>query len=170
MRQFALILLTLAVAALSGCDLSPEPVSLSDPKIAPMLKAIAAVDRSSMGFTPIPTNARIRLEMRPRAGYDAMLHIYAATQRTIAFRKTPDGYKWIAEQEIHYGPKMFTTGDGDFQEHVVVEYQLEPVNGIPTNQIHISYWGEDARLAGRDDLTLETIKPILEEWKGTRIR
>src|SRR5471030_1534578 len=119
MRRIAPILLGLAAVALSGCGLGPKPFSLSDPKIAPMLKAMAAVDRAAMGFTPIPTNANIRLEMGPRSGYDAMLHIYAATHRTIAFRKTSEGYQWIAEQEIHYGPKMFTTVDGDTQEHIV---------------------------------------------------
>jgi hypothetical protein len=71
---------------------------------------------------------------------------------------------------LHYGPKIFKTVDGDIQEHIVVEYQLERVNGIPTNQIHIGYWGEDTRLAGRNGLTLSFIKPILEEWKGTKIR
>lgn len=134
------------------------------------ISRLAAVDRAAIGFTPIPTNANVRLEMGPRSGYDAMLHVYAATHRTIAFRKTPDGYAWIAEQEIHYGPKMFTTVDGDSQEHIVVEFQFERVNGIPTNQIHISYAGEDTRLARRDDLTLTFIKPILEEGKGTTIR
>jgi len=64
---------------------------------------------------------------------------------------------------------MFTDVDGTFQEHLVVEYQTEPVNGIPTNQIHVSYYGQDSRLAGRD-LTLAGIQPILDEWKGTPIR
>ena len=135
-----------------------------------MLEAIDAVDRESLGFTPIPADADVRLEIRGGAEYDAMLHVYSDTHRTIAFRKTPEGYRWIAEQEQHYGPKSYQTVDGEFQEHIVVEYQREPVNGIPTNQIHISYWGEDPRFPRRDDLTLPFIKPILEEWKGTPIR
>ena len=135
-----------------------------------MLKAVAAVDRGSLGFSPIPTNADVQLEEGGRAPYDAMLHIYADTSRTVAFRKTPDGYRWIAEQELYYGPKQFTTVDGTFQEYLVVEYQIERVNGIPTNQIHISYMGEDTRLANRSDLTLSFIKPFLEEWKGTKWR
>jgi len=173
MRWFGHLLVALTVALLPGCgvgpDLGPKKVSLSDTNIAPMLQAITAVDRASLGFTSIPTNAGVMLETGSRSNYDAMLHVYADTHRTIAFRKTQDGYRWIGEQEIHFGPKMFTDVDGTFQEHLVVEYQTEPVNGIPTNQIHVSYYGQDSRLAGRD-LTLAGIQPILDEWKGTPIR
>jgi hypothetical protein len=156
-------------ALLSGCGGYP-PTSISDPRLAPMLKAIAAVDRASLGFSPIPTKADVQLEEGGRAPYDAMLHIYADTSRTVAFRKTADGYRWIAEQELHYGPKSFTNVDGTFQEYLVVEYQIERVNGIPTNQIHIDYQGQDVRLTNRDNLTLSFIKPIFEEWKGTKWR
>ncbi len=158
-----------SVVALLGC--SPQsPSSISDSRLAPMLVAISAVDRASLGLSPIPTNARVQLEEGGRAPYDAMLHIYAETSRTVAFRRTPDGYKWIAEQELSYGPKSYTNIDGAFQEHLVVEYQVERVNGIPTNQVWIEYYGDDKRLAGRENLTLQIIKPILEEWKGTPIR
>jgi hypothetical protein len=110
------------------------------------------------------------LEEGGKAPYDAMLHIYADTSRTVAFRKTSDGYKWIAETEEHYGPKNYTNIDGTFQEMLVVEYQIETVNGIPTNEIWVSYYGDDSRLAGKEPLTLAGIRPILEEWKGTPIR
>ena len=173
MCRFTHLLFVFTIAVVSGCgvgpDLGPKRVSISDTNVVPMMKAIAEVDRASFGFTPIPTNADVRLEIGPRSGYDTMLHIYAGTHRTIAFRKTQDGYRWIAEQEIHYGPKRFTDVDGTFQEHLVVEYQTEPVNGIPTNQIYVSYVGQDSRLVGRH-LTLTDIQPFLEEWKGTPIR
>jgi hypothetical protein len=110
------------------------------------------------------------LEERGSAPYDAMLHIYADTARTVAFRKTGHGYRWIAEQEQYYGPKKFTTVDGTLQEYLVVAYQIEHVDGRPTNQVHISYVGEDPRLKDREELTLSSIKPILQEWKGTKWR
>jgi hypothetical protein len=135
-----------------------------------MLEAIAAVDRATLGFTEIPKVGRVQLEEGGNAPYDAMLHIYAGTSRTVAFRKTVAGYKWIAEQEVTYGPKNFTTVDGTFQENIVIEYQTERVNGVPLNQIVIDYHGDDTRLADRDHLTIANIKPILEEWKGTPIR
>lgn len=101
---------------------------------------------------------------------DALLHIYADTARTVAFRKTPDGYKWIGETEEHYGPKSYTNVDGKFQEEPAVTYQTEHLDGTPTNQVRISYCGNDKRLAGHDGLTLEATKPILEEWKGAPTR
>jgi hypothetical protein len=36
--------------------------------------------------------------------------------------------------------------------------------------MHIDYQGQDARLTNRDNLTLSFIKPIFEEWKGTKWR
>jgi hypothetical protein len=171
-KRFGLTFTVMALATFSGCNPGgppPKTVSLADPRIAPMLRAMESVDRTSMGFTPISTNADVTLEGQS-SNYDAMLHIYAATHRTVAFRKIADGYRWISEQEIHYGPRTCRDVDGPFQEHIVIEYQLEPVNGIPTNLLSISYLGCDARFAKRNALTLEDIKPVLAEWKGTPVR
>ena len=85
MRRFFLTILVLVLAA---CDLVPEKVTWNDPRIVPMFKAIEAIDRSSLGFTPIQLNATVSLESRPRAQYDVMLHVYGDTSRTIAFRKS----------------------------------------------------------------------------------
>src|SRR4051812_27869093 len=94
---------------LPSCGFIPEKVSWSDPRLSPLLKAIDAVDRASLGFTPIDRSSIVRLESRPQAKYDAMLHIDGKTSRTIAFRRTPEGYKWIHEQEIHTGPRTYKT-------------------------------------------------------------
>jgi hypothetical protein len=169
MPRIAHLVLLLTTVALSGCGFVPEKVSLTDPRLAPLLQAIAAVDRASFGFTPISTDADVRLESRPRAGYDAMLHIYASTSRTIAFRKDTAGYRWIGEQEIHRGPKTHTTPDGTFNEEIVISYELERITpgatGVPLRQVHVSYHGEDRRLAHRYDLTLDEVRPILAEWR-----
>jgi hypothetical protein len=150
---------------LASCGFVPEKVSWSDPRLAPMIKAIDAVDRASLGFTPIDSKATVRLESRARSGYDAMLHIDGGTSRTIAFRKTADGYKWIHEQEIHTGPKSYTTLDGTFREQIVITYETERIAGRAPNEIEINYFGEDARLAGGRPLTLVQIAPIIAEWK-----
>lgn len=122
------------------------------------------VDRASLGFTPVTTNSQINLELRsPGGAYDVMLHVYGSTSRTIAFRKTSSGYRWISEQEIHEGPKWYQTVDGTFREYIVVEYQREPVNGIPTNQLYIRYTGGNINLTGRE-FTLAEVRPILDEW------
>jgi len=168
-------------ASISGCgmpNLAPKPVTLSDPSMAPILKAIGAVDRAKLGFTPVPLDVEVRVDTIDRAHWnrsypppvwDVMVHIYAATHRTIAFQKTADGLRWISEQETHFGPKDYTDQDGTRQEHLVVEYQTAPVNGVPLNQVCVSYSGRDPQLTGRE-LTLEQIKPVLEQWQGTPIR
>ena len=151
-----------------SCGFVPEAVSWSDPRLVPMLKAIDAVDRASLGFSPIDRSSKVQLESRPRAGYDAMLHIYGRTSRTIAFHKTADGYKWIHEQETHTGPKIYKNADGTFHEEIVVTYGTEPISGHAANKLHISYRGEDPRLDRRQTLTLEQVRPIIAEWNTTK--
>ena len=80
--------------------LIPEKVSSDDPRVKPMLESMARVDRQAFGFTPVSRDATIRLELGPRHGYDAMLHIDGKTSRTIAFKSVGSGYEWIGEQEI----------------------------------------------------------------------
>jgi len=160
-----MILATLLVLS-AGCEhsLFPQKVSLSDPKIQPLLKAMNQIDRAGLGFTPVTTNAQIRLEIASDRAYDAMLHVYGATARTIAFRKTQTGFRWVSEQEIYEGPKWYQTVDGTFRENFVIEYQTEPVNGIPTNRIYIQYTGSDTNLINRE-FTLADVRPILEQWR-----
>jgi hypothetical protein len=165
---FAVGATLLGVVALLSCGVFPEKVSLSDPRLAPMLRAIEAVDRSALGFTPIRSDARIRLEARGRAGYDAMLHVDGTTSRTIAFRKTATGYRWIHEQEMHYGPKTFATVDGPIREHITITFEVEHISGAPLGRTWVSYTGEDPRVAGRFDLTLKDVQPILLEWQANR--
>jgi hypothetical protein len=161
---FALVL-TLAILTLAGCGFVPAKAALSDPKIEPMIKALDTVDRASLGFSPIPTNAQITLELQPAGRpYDAMLHVYGDTSRTIAFRKTVTGYRWIGEQEIYQGPKWRQTVDGTFREEIDIEFQTEPGNGIPTNHLSIQYIGSDTNLTARE-FTLAEVRPILKKWE-----
>jgi hypothetical protein len=152
----------------ASCGFIPQEVSWDDPRLVPLLKAIDAVDRSSLGFTPVDRSSRVRLESRPRAGYDAMLHIAGKTSRTIAFRKIANGYKWIEEQEIYTGPKSYTTVDGTSREQIFVTYGVESVSGFAPNKLHVDYWGEDPRLPAHQPLTLEQVAPIIAEWSRTK--
>lgn len=82
MKRLARWLVSLALAAnAAGCGLIPERVSLDDPRLKPMFEAMGRVDRASMGFTPIPRDAEVRVEWRPRAGYDASI--------TVNYEKVP---------------------------------------------------------------------------------
>lgn len=141
-----------------------ESVSVSDPRVQPLFKAAAAFNRSKYGFTALPTKGNVNLESRPRAGYDAMLHLYEKTSRTIAFRKDGSEYFWIGEQETLEGPKMYNTVDGKFREAVVLTFETEHVSGVPLNRLNVSYRGEDPRLVGHADLVLSDVQPILKEW------
>jgi hypothetical protein len=173
-RTGILASLLLAAGAIpGGCGrtASPTPAetSLSAPEIQPMLAAMQQVDRTNLGFTPLSTNAHLTLELRPSGTpYDAMLHAYGETSRTIAFRKTPSGYRWIFEQETYEGPGWMQTVDGNFRERLTIQYQTEPVDGIPTNQIHITYTGTNSELQGRQ-FTLPEARTVLEKWKASPV-
>ncbi len=153
--------------ATARAGLSPEKVLLTDPQIQLLLKAMEQVDRAALGFTPVTTNSQIRLESSNRS-YDAMLHVDGATSRTIGFRKTVSGYRWIFEQEIYQGPKWWQSVDGAMRESMIIEYQIEPVDGVPTNQTFIHYTGDDTNLLGHE-LTLPEVKPILEKWSKAAV-
>lgn len=168
--HFGLLALQLiALWFIPSCGLDPGKASLSDPRLQPLLKAMDAVDRAGMGFTPVATNAQITIEMASGRTYDAMLHVYGETSRSIAFRKTNSGYRWIFEQESHQGPGWYQTVDGTFREYILVEYQTERVDGVPTNQLWIRYTGSDTNLSVRE-LTLAEIKPVLAEWQNAAIK
>ena len=143
------------LALFAACDLLPRKVTIDDSRIQPLLKAAQSFDRTAYGFTPIPLAADVRWESRPTATYDAMLHITARTSRTIAFRKTESGWRWIGDQEIFDGPKMYKTVDGTFPEHLCLTYETEGISGAKKNELNIDCAGEDKRLADRKRLHLQ---------------
>ncbi len=137
---------------------------MEDSRVKELLKAAYSFDRAAYGFTPIPSSADVRLEYSSKRSYDAMVHIYSKTSRTIAFRKTNQGYRWIGEQEIYNGPNKYTTVDGTFYENICLTYDIEKVSGYPTNKLNITYSGDDQRLTGKLNLSLSEVRPILKEW------
>src|SRR5262245_21084773 len=100
-------------AIVPGCGIFPERVSLDDRRVAPLLRALAEVEatRDSLGFTPVERGARIMLEIAHGRAYDAMLHVDQGTSRTIAFKRTANGYRWISEQEVYTGRRTYDTPD-----------------------------------------------------------
>jgi hypothetical protein len=170
MSRIIHLLLAVTVLFLSGCDFGTGKVSLSDPRLAPMLQAIAAVDRVALGFTPIPTNAEVHLDSRSDARYDAMLIIfdtparYFGVYRNIEFRKTATGYKWLREFETHPGPMTLKQSGHNAHEEISIVYDTTGISGVTPNKLHIHYNGFDSRIADRKDLTLDEVRPILAEW------
>lgn len=171
-----LLLLVSAIWAASLCALgvasfafvSPLPhseeLALESPRAAPILAATAAVDRAAFGFAPLPTNGYARLEVWPGTK-TTRLHIYGAPERVMTFRQTAQGCRWIAEQEIHAGPKVWQTIDGNAREQIVVQYQLERVKDFPVHKTCVNYLGRDPRWASRSELTRKDIEPLLAEWR-----
>jgi hypothetical protein len=161
-------ILCLILAALSGaCGFIPERVSFDDARVQKLLQATSRVNRAAMGFTPVDRSADLRLESRPRAGYDAMLHVNGRTSRTIAFRRVGDSYEWIGEQETFTGPREYETPDGRFHEAIVITFETVHLSGAPLNRIFVRYRGPDARLTELDAsgaLSLEAVMGNLKAW------
>jgi hypothetical protein len=139
-----------------------------------MLQAMAAVDRAALGFTSIPTNAVVHLDSRSSARYDAALNIYNTTalydgiHRTIEFRKTATGYKWLREFETHPGPRTFTQSGHTAHETISIIYDTTGISGVTPNKLHVYYDGFDSRIVSGKDLTLDEVMPILAEWSQKR--
>jgi len=154
--------------AVYGTSIAEQQFYAGDEQMRPFAAAINAVDRAALGFTPIPPYARVEVKYTvPPASYDVMLHIYAESSRTIALRRQGEGYVWLGEQEIITGPKLYRSADGLFNEEIIISYDTVYISGAPLNTILILYRGDDPRLAGKDNLTLSDIRPVLEEWRAS---
>jgi len=149
----------LQVYSTALAQFTPQPeFRVYDEEVAPYILALRQVDREALGFTPIEVSARIELDRTSgsTATYDVMLHIYGSTSRTIAFGETPEGITWLGEQETHYGP---------FGQEVVITFDTVYISGAPLNQLTIHYFGDDTRLLTDNELTLDDVWPVIEEWR-----
>lgn len=158
---------------MSGCGPAgtdgSDPFTAKHPEYPKLLKAIRAANSERLGFTPFSLTDSAKLEGKGE-GYDAMLHVYGDTDRTIGFRKTPSGYRWVLEQETYYGPRMYTNEDGSYREFITLDFRTEAVNGVPINELWVHYMGEDPRLAHPRNLTLNDVRPFLKAWKKAAVR
>jgi hypothetical protein len=160
MRWFILPLL-LAAACMESAD-------LADAKMRPFSDTYS-VDRESLGLSALPRNGSVAIEqpsaIRAReVGYDAMLHFPGPTGRTIAFERAGSRYRWLGEQEMTFGPREYETADGKQREFIAVTYYRHAVFGQPAG-LRIEYWGPDEHLAGRANLTLTDVQPLLQVWR-----
>src|SRR5579862_5540147 len=153
----------LIAAAFIGCGFIPRQTTMDDPQVQRLVQAAQAFDRSGYGFSPIPKQANVSLELQPTDNYDALFSAEKATGvHTIFFRKENGNYVWIGEQETFQGPKMYTTVDGTFHEQIALTYVTQKTWGFPLNQLDVTYVGEDSQLANRRHLTLSEVKPFLK--------
>lgn len=125
-----------------------------------------------MGFTPLQTNDDVRLESAhffEKTKYDVMLHIQGRTSRTIMFRRDRSGYRWTGEQEIHEGPRQYTTVDGTFYEQIVITFETERNAALKANELEVDYLGENPKLEDRHHaLTLVDVLPIVQVWDQSK--
>ena len=141
---------------------------------------MGASDRNSMGFSSIPSNAVVYLINRPR-GRDADIRIfdtealYQDIHRYIGFRQTATGYVWECETEVHPGPKTFKQSGHTAHEEISLMYDVTWMSGLTPNKLHVRYhgpWEGDRSNGGRfssgKDLTLDEVRPVLEEWTQKR--
>lgn len=152
---------------LVSCGLIPRKVDYNNPELEKYWTAIKKVERKAMGFSEIEKDSKIALEEESfmEKPYDKMLHVYGSTSRTIAFGQLKNGdLKWIGEQEIYKGPNTYSTPDGEFNEQIVLTYELHPISGHEINKLNISYYGENSELVKQGNLTLEIVKPYMEKW------
>lgn len=151
---------------LMGCGLVPQKVSVSDPEVQTLYDAARLFPREEHGFSPLPSapDSDIRIERHGDGTYNVMLHMYNTTRRTIAFRLIASGPQWIHEQETFPGPNMYEDVDGPSREQIILTYGTENVSGHPTNQLSISYLGDDSRLRNQREPSLPQVKAVLEEW------
>jgi hypothetical protein len=183
--RVAAVLVLLAVAVFLGVRevLPPPPapagmssIRMGSSRLAPY-RSMYAVPRAKYGFTPLPKNADVDIELPSSAnakvdGYDALLHIYPGAgktkvvERTISFKRVGGKYQWIGEQEMWTGPHQYTLPDGSTtNENISITYETQPGEGAGlVNTLQIMYDGDDARLSGKDNLTLKDVQPILKKW------
>jgi hypothetical protein len=149
----------------------PRSISLADSKYAPLVEAIDAVDREALGFTPIESDARVRISKRDwwEDNYDVQLTITGRTVRHVVFVKSATGYRWIGEQEAHYGPRTWDDVDAGYErEYVCVTYNTQHTvfgGGVPLNEPYVTYHGPDySGPFSSYELTLDEAAPVVKEW------
>jgi hypothetical protein len=141
---------------------------LESPEMRPYLQAAQQSKRVERGFTSLPENGPVRVEVpRWKRHYDVMLHIDRGNlSRTIAFIVRDGQPSWSGEQEIHHGPREYTNVDGTHREYLVVSYSTVKGSGTPEGG-YVDYRGPDVDLemrATQRRLSADDARRIWETW------
>ena len=139
---------------------------LGDEKLEPYKHAITDINRASLGFTPIPTDAKIKI-LNNQEGYvycpDVELYIpdLPFKRQHICLEKVGEVYVWYKEFEVYLGPEEWDTLWFAYSSTSGV---LGGVDDEPYVLI-IEYRGpEDPRYQNKD-LSREDVQPIIDEWR-----
>jgi hypothetical protein len=147
---------------------------ISDPKLKPMVDALNASKRLSLGFSPITNQDHIKLEDGWGAGDAGMSASNDFSDHYIQFKRTGDWYVWIYESEEFKGPEKWYDSDAaEWQETITLQYQVLEINGGPVKDLMVDYIGHDPRLQNNSQNwylsnKVQTVKPVLDEWRAWR--
>ncbi|MFB0534439.1 MAG: hypothetical protein ACETWR_05610 [Anaerolineae bacterium] len=140
---------------------TPVPVyKITDEAAKPFLQTISQSNRLSLGFSPIPPDAKVKIYE-----YGSEVDVYISvgpetgwgeyTSWHVSIAKVNNTYKWVGESEVHAGPHRY--------ENIYISYCTNS-KAIQPNTLVVEYRGEDPRLK-RPNLTLQDVRPVLAEWK-----
>lgn len=165
-RAIVVVLLALAVVAwiavevvpaLSSIPLDKKTLLVSDPDATPYLLS-PPVERESVGLEPIPATGQVRIVRRlgeVRVEFERPRFI-----KTVFLDPVKDGYRWVAEEDTHYGPLTYEESYDSKREHVYIEYSER-------DGLYVSYNGPRQGLSSDyRGLDLSDVAPLLDEWRG----
>jgi hypothetical protein len=189
------IRLTFAITAAAllavGCDYRDSPPGYKEqflpvsPETLKPYSALFKVDRFRLGVPPLPTNGMVRILTVDRANwkleyappnYDVEFQFYEGstnyprTSRMVALKRNGEEYKWVSEQMMFTGPKLFTSDESLMNESISITCEMEQIAVTGTNiqGTLIVYDGPDDQLAKQcrfgNSLTVSQIGPILRVW------
>ena len=92
--RLSISVLVLVCSAVTSCGVVPEKVSIDDPRVTPMLEAVAKVDRQALGFSPVSRDASF----------------------------TSSAARAMAMTSCFEGPRKYKTVDGEFLESITLTY------------------------------------------------
>jgi hypothetical protein len=143
---------------------------LDDAAVKPYLDSAAQSNRAELGFTVLPQDGDVRVEIpRTKTYYDVMLHIDRGhVSRTVNFLRRDGQLVWSGEQEIHSSGRSFKTVDGDVNESLTISYSTVVGSGTPKGGF-VLYWGPDQALQERSDrnqMSVADAKKIWERWQN----
>jgi hypothetical protein len=135
---------------------------LGHEKLMPYEDAINSIDRSSLGFAPIPEDAKIWI-LKSRLGYvqcpEVELYIsdLPFMDWSICVEKIDGRYVLVSETQEYNSPEY---------GFMYVIYEVEDAGGVmQEGKIRIVYIGPNETLHNNTELTIEDVKPTIEEWR-----
>jgi hypothetical protein len=168
MRSRVLVVVVLALAVvvwiwvevvpvLSSIPLDKKTLLVSDPDAAPYLLS-PSVQRESVGLEPIPATGQVRIVRR--FGEVRVEFERRRFTKTVFLDPVKGGYRWVAEEDTHYGPLTYEESFDSQRERVYIEFSER-------DGLYASYSGPRQGLSSNyRGLDLVDVAPLLDEWRG----